>query len=168
MLTQVEFFPKDAIRGLSYKTRMTAIMVSILSSADGELPRPNLANFASSLSLDLVDCHEDIRNMPIGGWGPQLESLPDRFKGASAGFNEQGPTLTHARKIQRFLAKHQELPERLVVMAHCFGGVSRSAAVAEYAASRYRIPIVGEYTNLSRANPRLLHLLWQAEAEPHK
>ena len=167
MLTHVEFFPKDAIHGISHKTRMSAVMVSILSSVDGEFPRPNLANFVSNLSLDFVDCYEDVLNIPIGGWGNQLENLPGRFKGSSAGFNEHGPTLTHARQIQRFLATHQEHPEQLVVMAHCFGGISRSAAVAEYASSRYHIPVAGNYTDLSRANPRLLYLLWQAEAESH-
>ena len=60
----------------------------------------------------------------------------------------------------RSINEHHRSQEQLHLVTHCFGGISRSAAIAEWASARCWVPILGDAPD--RSNPRLLRLLNKA------
>lgn len=76
---------------------------------------------------------------------------------------ERAPTLEDARRIVEFVQRHHGDGTPIRLLVHCYGGISRSAAVAHWASVRLQVPIgnAGEWTT-DYANPRLLRLLDKA------
>lgn len=79
-----------------------------------------------------------------------IQSFGRSWKASSLGF----PTKAHAHTIRRFLG---DLPAHIdTLVVHCGAGVSRSGAVAKYAAGRYGLPFPEEYRQYNDAVYRLL------------
>lgn len=71
---------------------------------------------------------------------------------------------THqAREILHFVRHHRDTPESCHLLVHCEAGISRSAAVAVFAASECSIPLTGQFAFL---NPWVLSVLVKT-AYPH-
>ena len=72
-------------------------------------------------------------------------------------------TEAQARQIIDFIRLHHEQPEPRHLLIHCEAGISRSAAVAVFAASECRLPLTGQFAFL---NPAVLTTLVKL-AYPH-
>lgn len=82
----------------------------------------------------------------------------------NAGEHKPGAFNTgHAQAILDFLRAEQANPAPVHLLVHCEAGISRSAAVAVFAASECRVPITGQIAFL---NPWVLATLVQV-AYPH-
>lgn len=68
---------------------------------------------------------------------------------------ENNPTETalfsaeHARAVINFLRQHHSDPEARHLLIHCEAGISRSAAIAVFAASDCRLPLTGQFAFLN-------------------
>ena len=118
------------------------------------------------LQLEFDDIYEEAMGVAVG-------SIPDaeqtHMVHEYSGATYRLPDANHAREIVRFLAQHEGgccIFRRVIV--HCNQGRSRSAAVAQFVADRYDVPILNAdpewrdrvaMSDTSRANPRLLRLL---------
>ena len=119
------------------------------------------------LQLEFHDVSEEFLGLDVG-------SLPDadneghlvaEFKGRIFRL----PDVHHAKAIVNFLTEHQGgCSDFVSVIVHCDMGRSRSAAVAQFVADRYEVPIVNSEPewlehvtriDTTLANPRLLRLL---------
>lgn len=69
----------------------------------------------------------------------------------------------HAREILDFIHHHRDKPTPYHLLVHCEAGISRSAAVAVFAASECSIPLTGQ---LAFLNPWVLSVLVKT-AYPH-
>src|SRR5690606_28393471 len=79
---------------------------------------------------------------------------------------ERVPSLSDARRIVEFVRQHQHSREERQLLIHCMGGISRSAAVAEWASLSLWLPItLGPFQSTACANPRLRRLLDKAADE---
>jgi predicted protein tyrosine phosphatase len=89
-------------------------------------------------------------------------------------FHDSGPTETNtfgtamfsgeqAQAVIEFLRRHQACPEALHLLIHCEAGISRSAAIAVFAASECGVPLTGQFAFL---NPWVLSTLVKT-AYPH-
>lgn len=68
-----------------------------------------------------------------------------------------------ARQVIDFIREHHGHPESRHLLIHCEAGISRSAAVAVFAASECRLPLTGQFAFL---NPWVLGMLVKI-AYPH-
>lgn len=97
-------------------------------------------------------------------WEPHKEALPSPpwgFVPETVRYKDRlyvRPTLRHAEVIFRSIRRYQESLDLLSLVIHCEAGVSRSAAVADWAARYCRIPIMTSRP-LTAANKRLTRLL---------
>jgi predicted protein tyrosine phosphatase len=69
----------------------------------------------------------------------------------------------HAREVIEFLRHQHARPEPLHLLIHCEAGISRSAAIAVFAASECRVSLAGQFAFL---NPWVLATLVRA-SYPH-
>lgn len=155
MLKSVEFMSlKTAISLASSPT------VAIISIRDSSSVRdlPNFDGFMDLLPLDMLDvCEEHALHAP-GSWAEEPTDeqhlryceIPDNF----------APSLSHAHAIRAFVDQLHDCAEELDLVVHCSAGVSRSAAVALWAAERFGVTLRDEAgVGLGEANPRILRLL---------
>jgi predicted protein tyrosine phosphatase len=142
----------------NYPASEDAVVVSILDRSEAA-DRPALIGFRDVLRLEFEDTYEEIhREVPLWPDNP-TDAEHALF---SQGPGERIPSLKDAEQIVTFLAKHQMFVHPpLTLIAHCHGGISRSAAVASWASVRYWAPI-GNQHSPDYANPRLLRLLNKA------
>lgn len=68
-----------------------------------------------------------------------------------------------ARETIEFIRHHRDKPEPCHLLVHCEAGISRSAAIAVFAASECSIPLTGQFAFL---NPWVLSVLVKT-AYPH-
>lgn len=141
-----------------YKPSMDTVVVSILDRSE-EKHRPKFDGFRSVLTLQFEDTYEEMKLAEAGGW-PDEPTDDEHLRFAQAR-GERVPTLSDAKKIVEFLDTHHQTFDQLTLIAHCYGGISRSAAVASWAAVRYWAPIA-TMRSTDYANKRLLRLLDKA------
>jgi predicted protein tyrosine phosphatase len=55
----------------------------------------------------------------------------------------------HAQAVIDFLRQHHAQPEARHLLIHCEAGISRSAAIAVFAASECRVPLSGQFAFLN-------------------
>lgn len=55
----------------------------------------------------------------------------------------------HAHVVIAFLRRHHERPAALHLLIHCEAGISRSAAIAVFAAGECQIPLTGQFAFLN-------------------
>lgn len=141
------------------------IMISLTSP--NELARI-APGWLDVLRLEFFDISEEVLGVPVG-------SIPDVGIDGQLMYEHKGhkvrlPDLHHAETIANFLAKHASTDSDFlrVVLVHCDQGKSRSAAVAQFVADWYGVPILNaelewqdrvSMLDTSCANPRLLRLL---------
>ncbi len=106
----------------------------------------------------MLDVAEEHWRLPPGTWADEpTASQHLEYCGEP---DEQAPSLSHAIAIQKFLAELHADSTGIDVAVHCSQGVSRSAAVAGWAAEKFGIPLLDPAgQGLDEANPRLLRLL---------
>lgn len=141
-----------------FKPSMDAVIVSILDR-DEERCRPALTGFRDVLRLQFEDTYEEGKLASPGSW-PDEPSDEEHARFAQ-GRGERVPTLSDAQAIVTFLDKHHQTFDQLTLVAHCMGGISRSAAVASWASVRYWAPI-NCVMSTDWANPRLMRLMDKA------
>lgn len=155
MLTSVEFMSLKAVKSLA--SSPTAAIISIRDSSSVR-DLPNFDGFMDVLPLDMLDvCEEHALHAP-GSWAEEPTDeqhlryceIPDNF----------APSLSHAQAIRAFVDRLHGCADELDLVVHCSAGVSRSAAVACWAAERFGIALRDRAgVGLGDANPRMLRLL---------
>lgn len=158
MLTEVRFLGIDAARAL--KPSLGTAVISILDHSENHRRPPRLRAFKDCLILDFVDTYEAEGADP---WPDKM--TPAEHALVCADPFERAPDLADAEAIVTFVRKHHWSSEPTRLVVHCYGGVSRSAAVAQWVGVVHGVPLPqlgdGVHT-LDRANPRLLRLLDKA------
>ncbi|WP_150126670.1 hypothetical protein [Burkholderia cenocepacia] len=156
MITEILFLSVAQMRKI--KPSAHAVVISILDRSEAH-ERPRLGGFRSVLTLDFEDTSEEAKLAHAGQWPD--EPSDEEHARFCQGKGERVPTLSDARQIVDFIERHRASPEPLSLYVHCHGGVSRSAAVAEFASVLLWLPI-GSTRSIERANPRLRRLLNKA------
>jgi predicted protein tyrosine phosphatase len=156
MFKEVLFHSLEEMRLVSPSP--TTVVISILDVSE-EFGRPPLEGFRDVLRLQFEDTSEEGNQYYPGPW-------PDEPTEAEHARYVQGPgervsTISDARAILDFLAKHHNSFDQLTLVVHCQGGISRSAAVASWASVRYWAPMVGQ-RSAEWPNQRLMRLLDKA------
>lgn len=162
MIESVVFLSRPAMQQL--QATPDAIVISLSAPND---PACIANGWRSVLQLEFDDLCEAVMGVPVGSV-PDADSeghLVREFFGALYRL----PDSRHAKAIADFLSRHEGgCCDFVSVIVHCDHGISRSAAVAQYVADRYSVPILNAdpewldrvaITNTTRANPRLLRLL---------
>ncbi|TBR76877.1 MAG: hypothetical protein EPN64_06550, partial [Burkholderiaceae bacterium] len=160
MIEDIQFLSVDRMKRI--RPDRATVVVSILDRSEAA-HRPRLAGFRSVIELDFEDTCEATKLAEPGTWPD--EPGEDEHSRLAQGPGERVPSLQDAKKIVDFINTNQRSTERLHLVVHCFGGVSRSAAVARWASMKCMVPILGTIST-DRANPRLLRLLDKA-AQQH-
>lgn len=158
MIEDIVFLSVDQMKRVRPCTN--TVVVSILDLSEAQY-RPRLAGFRSVLVLNFEDTYEETKLAAPGSWPDEpTDAEHARF---CQGRGERIPTLTDARKIVDFLFRHHCSDEPLKLVVHCYGGVSRSAAVAAWASERFLVPIGNrDMRSTEYANKRLLRLMDKA------
>ena len=135
------------------------VVISILDRSQAA-SRPELLGFGEALILEFEDISESNDEVKAGRfWSDQISGAEHGIYCGHHG--EQVSTIDDAHQIVDFLHRHHKSPYPVPLLVHCFAGVSRSAAVAHWAARRFRIPIMCDRST-NYANPRLMRLLDKA------
>lgn len=154
MFDKIQFLSIDAMKKL--KPSLNTVVVSILDNSESS-QRPRLGGFRSVISLEFEDTYEEERQLGEITYWPDEPTLEDHAR-LSIDRNERIPSLSDAIKIVDFLTRFGTDPDKLTLVVHCYGGISRSAAVAAWASKRFFVPIDSNKTT-DRANKRLLRLM---------
>lgn len=139
---------------------LTTVIISILYPIEEHRRPSRLHEFKDHLILNFVDTFEE-PDEPH--WPDQMSKVEHR---AACSWDEsRAPELVDAQRIVAFISKHHSAADAMSLVVHCFGGVSRSAAVALWVGETLAIPMPqlddGIHT-LEGANPRVLRLLGKA------
>lgn len=153
MIRSVCFLSRQAIEN-HLKARKGMAIISI---TDTDAPPARLPKGVLSLRLSFEDLSEESLRVPAGYFPDMLMAplavtydcytLPDGY---------------HAQKIVDFIRRRAASPYMHDIVAHCEAGISRSAAVAQFVALHYGVPIDQANPDTSAANARLLRLLNKA------
>lgn len=142
-----------------FKPNHDTVVVSILDNSEAS-QRPRLSGYRGVLTMEFEDTYEEVKYAEPGDWPD--EPTPEEHARYAQGRHEMVPTLSHAKEIVTFLHKWQSSPDSLLLVAHCYGGISRSSAVAVWASNRFRVPI-GSMMSTEGANQRLYRLMDKAD-----
>lgn len=157
MLKDIVFLSVNKMKRV--RPNKDTIVISILDSSES-VDRPRLSGFRGVLSLEFEDIAEEHHRVDVGAW-PDEPTSAEHQMFASRG--ERLPALSDAARIVTYLQHHHATPDPVTLIVHCHGGISRSAAVAEWASVRYWLPIsLQKDQTTERANPRLIRLLNKA------
>lgn len=135
----------------------TVAIISIRDSASVH-DLPTFHGFRDALPIDMLDVCEEHALYAAGSWADEPTNeqhikyceIPDNF----------APSLSHAHAIRAFVDRLHECSDEIDLVVHCSAGVSRSAAVAWWAAERFKVTLRdGAGVGLGEANPRILRLL---------
>jgi len=135
----------------------TTVIISILDQFEEHNRPPRLREFKDYLILNFVDTSEQ----------PGEPHWPDRMseaehRAACTWDEDQAPELADAQRIVEFVNRHHRAAEAVTLVVHCYGGVSRSAAVAQWVGETLGVsmPQLGnDIHTLEGANPLVLRLL---------
>lgn len=154
MFEKIQFLSIDDMKKV--KPSLNIVVVSILDNSESA-QRPRLGGFRSVISLEFEDTYEEARQLGEITYWPDEPTLEDHAR-LSIDRNERVPSLSDATKIVEFLTRFGTDSDKLTLVVHCHGGISRSAAVAAWASKRFFVPIDSKKTT-DRANKRLLRLM---------
>jgi predicted protein tyrosine phosphatase len=136
-------------------------VVAISITDPDERPAKVRPGFRAVLRLSFHDIMEESLGLNVG-------DLPDLHPRHAVGvrlFWGQAELCdaNDARRVLTFLDHHANSAEKLHLVVHCHAGISRSAAVAAFAADRFGIEIDQANPDTSCANTRLLRLLGKVD-----
>lgn len=161
MIEDIAFYSLEEVRRVAPAEDLAVISVLDRSEA---AQRPSFDGFGRVLRLQFEDTAEESKLARAGQWPD--EPTEEEHRRFAQGQGERVPTLTDALAIVAFLRCCFEEPKAWRIAIHCYGGISRSAAIAEWAAVRYWKPLNTQgRTNTDYANPRLLRLLGVAAGQ---
>lgn len=153
MIRSVCFLSRQAVENhLKAKKGMAIISITDTNTNLARLPKG-----VRSLRLSFEDISEESIGVPVG-YFPDMLMAPlavtyDRYA---------LPDGYHAQKIVDFIRRKAASPDIHDIVVHCEAGISRSAAIAQFIADKYRAPIDQANPDTSCANARLLRLLNKA------
>lgn len=153
MFNSIQYLSLDTFKRL--KPALNAVVVSILDKHESA-QRPALGGWRSVLSLEFEDTYEELKYSSVLWPDNPTDAEHALF---SQGAGERVPSLIDARRIVEFLLQHGRSAEKIDLLVHCYGGVSRSAAVAQWASTRFFVPLAREP---GFPNQRLLRLMDKA------
>lgn len=155
MLKSIEFMSLRAVKSLASSTTVAIISITDSASVRG---LPTFDGFRDVLPFHMLDvCEEHALHEP-GSWADEPTDeqhlryceIPDNF----------AHSLSHAHAVQEFVDRRHDCADEIDLVVHCSAGVSRSAAIAAWAAERLGIPLLDRAgVGLGDANPRVLRLL---------
>lgn len=156
MFERISFHSLGEIRAVVASKQK--LVVSILDGLESE-ERPSFEGFGDVLRLTFEDTCEATKLASADSW-PDEPTTADNLRFAQRR-GERVFALSDAHQILEFVNRHRLAPDRTELLVHCFGGISRSAAVASWLSMRYWIPLHGP-RSIEHANPRVLRLLDKA------
>lgn len=135
----------------------TTVIISILDQFEEHNRPPRLHEFKVHLILNFVDTFEK----------PGEPHWPDRMSeeehcAVCIWDEDRAPEMIDAQRIVEFVNRHHRATKAVTLVVHCFGGVSRSAAVAQWVGETLgvQMPQLGDGIHtLEGANPRVMRLL---------
>lgn len=138
------------------------VIISILDQFEEHNRSPRLREFKDQLILNFVDTFEK----------PGEPHWPDRLseadhRAACTWDEDRAPELVDAQRIVEFVNRHHRSTEAMTLVVHCSGGVSRSAAVAQWVREKMGVamPQLGDgVQTFEDVNRRVLRLLCTAAA----
>ncbi|MDO9176968.1 MAG: hypothetical protein Q7U16_01390 [Agitococcus sp.] len=158
MITDIKFYDISRIKKL--KRRSDTVVISVLDVSE-LAARPKLGGFGGVLCLQFEDTYEEGKLASPGSW-PDNPTAEEHVTLAQ-GKGERVPTLDDANRIVGFLREQHAKNQPLKLAVHCYGGISRSAAIAQWAALYFWVPLtVLPHQSLHYANPRVTRLLDKA------
>lgn len=143
------------------------VLISLTSPND---PARIANGWRDVLRLEFHDVYEEALGVSTVSIPDEQEHYTHEFGAPSYGMAlYRLPTSVHAKAIMDFLTRNEGgCCDFVNVVVHCDQGKSRSAAVAQFVADRYGVPILNtepvwqdrvSMLDTSRANPRLIRLL---------
>lgn len=153
MFQSIQYLSLDKMKALS-PSRDT-VVISILDRYEAPR-RPALAGWHDSLVMSFEDTFEE--NKYSSAMWPD-EPTDDEHARYCQGKGERVPALSDARAMADFMLHHGRTSVPLHLLVHCYQGVSRSAAVAQWASARFFVGLTREPTY---PNLRVLRLLDKA------
>ena len=160
MLNEVLFMGvREAAR---LEPSQTMVVISILDQFEEHNRPDHLHLFRDHLILNFVDTFEKPGEPH---WPDQMSEAEHRA--ACTWDEDRAPELEDAQRIVEFVNRHHRATEAVTLVVHCHGGVSRSAAVAQWVGETLgvAIPQLGDGIHtLEGANPRVFRLLRTAAA----
>jgi predicted protein tyrosine phosphatase len=156
MITSIDFLPHTAVAELA--NPQIKVVVSMLAASE-EYARPTLERFAHVLCLQFEDWSEELAKYP-DFWPDDPTESENASLACAPG--EKVFSLSDAKAIVDFVLAHHGSPASVDLVAHCHGGVSRSAAVALWVSARLKLPMPANRDS-SGANERVLRLLQKAD-----
>lgn len=154
MITSIQFLSLEEF--LQVEASPQVVVVSVLDHSEAHR-RPALTGFGDVLALEFEDAWED-----EGIRWPD-DPTPEQHTLFAGGLAEVVPSLAHARDIHAFVMRHHRSAKASSLVVHCYGGISRSAAIAQWFASVLWVPLSNPHErDTDHANPRLLRLLDKA------
>lgn len=162
MLTEAHFLSVKEAKQL--KPDSATVVISILDRSEEQDRPQHLAQFRDHLVLCFEDVYEEMNAAFDGTLWPDELSEQEHLL-VTMGRGEKAPELSDAKQIVDFIYKHHRQAERVRLVVHCHGGISRSAAVAEWVAVACGVPLPqlgrdGRTTD--GANKRLMRLMNKA------
>lgn len=158
MIKTVVFISKNSFEN---HLKPTSSMIAISIGAADEGAKPNLKRgFAGAIRLEFDDVYEESLNVAIGFFPdlhPRHEEGVRIFIGDAEVFD-----FKDAKKILGFLDHYAKKSDEFDLIVHCLAGISRSAAIAQFASDQYGAAIDNSHQNTSAANKRVLRVLCRA------
>lgn len=158
MITEAFFMGVEQARRLAPSAN--TVIISMLDQSE-EIERPkHLDEFKDCLAMHFFDATEQYYE---DEWPDQLSD--QQHVDVCGSVFERAPELDDARRIVEFLDRHHQDAAPIVLIAHCYAGISRSAAVAQFAEMTYgaRLPQVEDcLKSTGGASSRLLRLMCKA------
>lgn len=138
------------VHASTIKPSYDTIVISILDNKS-KVPRPNFTGFKDFLLLSFKDrCEEDYN---LTWYWP--DEIADNNAYIYTGIkNERICTLSDAYKILKFFKKYHADPNPIKLLIHCKAGIGRSAAIAQWIGTHYKIKYSGTDPK-GRFNPNL-------------
>lgn len=129
-------------------------LISILDASE-EYSRPDVCAFADALVLQFQDVSEESKKC--------FEDFGDYPDSKTTGKYTDGPSealfnADHARAIVAFFDKCQRNSQVQTLAVHCYAGLSRSAAVAQFLSDTFAVDL-DSCKGTAGANPRVLRVL---------
>jgi predicted protein tyrosine phosphatase len=139
----------------------TTVIISILDQFEEHNRPSRLHEFKDHLILNFVDTFEKPGE---AHWPNHMSEAEHRI--ACTWDDDRAPELRDALKIVAFISRHHSATDPVSLIVHCYGGVSRSAAVARWVSETMNVQLP-QLPKLAASMPlrRLLQELGQAIQE---